>query len=65
MEWTNILFIVAGVWSIICGVTQIGVNFRKMQRMIRLIGEAPTRILYVIIGVALIIMSFLIDFSAA
>jgi hypothetical protein len=61
MQLPNIIFIIAGVWTIIMGISQIGINMRRMQRMVRLIGEVPTRILYIVSGIILIVVAFTVD----
>jgi uncharacterized membrane protein YphA (DoxX/SURF4 family) len=61
MSVSQIIFIVAGLWSIIAGVSSIGVNAKRMQRWVRRIGETPTRVLYIVVGIALIIVAFTVD----
>ena len=61
MQLPNIIFIASGVITIVMGVTQIGINSRRMQRMVRLIGETPTRILYIVLGIALIVIALFVD----
>ncbi len=61
MNVSQIIFIIAGVLTIFMGLSNIGINSRRMQRMVRLIGEVPTRVVYVVIGVALIVIAFVVD----
>lgn len=63
MVLADYIFIFAGALLIFMGISKLGFNTRKAQRMIRLIGEVPTRIVYIVIGVALIVMSITIDLS--
>ena len=61
MTFSQIVFIVAGVITIVFGISNVALNSRRMQRMVRLIGVVPTRILYIIIGIALIVIAFTVD----
>jgi len=60
MNLDQIIFIIAGVFTIVIGMSGFGINSRKAQRLVRLIGETPTRLLYLVIGAALIVMAFAI-----
>lgn len=61
MTLPQIIFIVAGVMTIFMGITNIGVKSRKMQRLVRVIGEIPARLIYVAIGIALIVIAFVVE----
>jgi len=61
MTIPQIIFVVAGVFTIVVGLSNIGVKSRKMQRLVRVVGETPARIIYIIIGIALIVVAFVVD----
>jgi small neutral amino acid transporter SnatA (MarC family) len=63
MGWENIMFIVIGAFTILIGISGIGLNTRKAQRLVRLIGETGTRIFYGVLGIGLILMGIFIDFA--
>ena len=60
MTFSQIIFVIAGAFSIFMGATRFGMASRKMQRLARLIGELGTRLLYVAIGIALIVIAFVL-----
>ncbi len=61
MSFPQIIFVVTGVFTIFSGITKLGFNRRKAQRVVRVLGEVGTQILYVLIGVALIVVAFTVD----
>lgn len=61
MNFPQIVFIVAGILSALAGITRVGFNSRKAQRMIKLLGVTGTQILYVLVGIALIVVAFTVD----
>lgn len=61
MSIPQIIFIVVGVFTIFVGVSNIGVNSRKMQRLIGRVGETPAKIIYIIVGIGLIVLAFTVD----
>jgi len=61
MTLPQIIFVAAGALTIFMGVSSIGVNSRRMQRLVRLIGETPARLLYIASGIALIVVAFVVD----
>ena len=61
MQIPQIIFVASGIITIIVGLTRFGFNGRKAQRIIRLIGVIPTQVLYVVIGIALIVLAFTVD----
>ena len=63
MTVDQIIFMVIGVALILFGFTKIGINGRRAQRWVRLIGETPTRILYIVLGIAFIVVAFIVDLS--
>ena len=64
MDYVNIIFIIIGAFTAIIGIAGIGLQTRKAQRLVRLIGEGPTRIFYVVLGIVLIVVGLLVDFAA-
>lgn len=48
--YEDFIFIFVGSLLVFFGITKITFNSRKVQRTVRLIGEGPTRILYIILG---------------
>jgi len=61
MTLPQIIFVAAGALTIFMGVSNIGVKSRRMQRLVRLIGETPARLLYIASGIALIVVAFVVD----
>jgi|LGOV01.1.fsa_nt_gb hypothetical protein len=61
MTIPQFIFVAAGALTIFMGLTNIGVKSRKMQRLVRLIGEMPARLIYVVFGIALIVVAFVVD----
>lgn len=61
MSPSQIIFIFAGVITIFFGISNKGINSRRMQRLARYIGEVPTRVVYVLFGIALIIVAFTVN----
>ena len=61
MTIPQIIFVVAGVFTIFIGMTNIGVKSRKMQRLVRIVGETPAKIIYIIFGIGLIVLAFVVD----
>jgi|LGOV01.1.fsa_nt_gb hypothetical protein len=57
------IFIIAGVITIFFGVSGLGINSRKSQRLVRLIGEVPTRIFYIVLGLGLLYLAFFVDLT--
>ena len=63
MDYVNIIFIIIGAFTALIGITGIGLQTRKAQRLVRLIGEKPTRIFYVVLGIVMIVVGILVDFA--
>jgi len=61
MQIPQIIFTAAGILTIISGLTKAGFSRRKAQRMIKLLGEVGTQVLYILIGIALIVIAFTVD----
>ncbi|AIO18826.1 hypothetical protein KQ51_00946 [Candidatus Izimaplasma bacterium HR1] len=61
MSLPQIIFVASGILVIIVGLSRFGFNGRKAQRWIKLIGVVPTQILYVVIGIALIVIAFTVN----
>lgn len=61
MQLPQIIFVVAGILSILSGVMKAGFNRRRAQRTIKVIGELGTQILYIVVGIALIVVAFTVD----
>lgn len=56
---TFIILIVLGIYLIGAGIFRIGLKTRKAIRIVGMIGEAGTRILYTVIGISLIVIAIL------
>jgi hypothetical protein len=61
MNWIGLLFIVAGLFSIAGAVLNWGLfwNSWRTRIMIRLLSEPGTRIFYVLLGIALVVLGIL------
>ncbi|XMB87080.1 hypothetical protein RJG79_04585 [Mycoplasmatota bacterium WC44] len=52
------LIFVIGIYSAIgIGILKIGIRLKKVQNLAKLIGEIPTRISHIIVGILLIYLS--------
>ncbi|XMB85931.1 hypothetical protein RJG79_11085 [Mycoplasmatota bacterium WC44] len=52
------LMFVLGIYSSICiGILKIGIGTRKVQRLVRSIGELPTRIFHIVAGILLLYLA--------
>ncbi len=60
MNVSGIIFIGLGILSVFLGITGLSNKSRKGQRMVRLLGEAGTKIFYVVLGIVLIVGAFFI-----
>ncbi len=60
MATENIIILIVGLFTLVVGITKIGFQTRKAQRLIRLTGEAGARIIYFVIGIALIVLAFVL-----
>ena len=60
MNWEQVLFLVVGAFTLFIGITKTFFNHRKAQRLIRLVGEAGAQIIYIILGIVFIVLSFII-----
>lgn len=53
------LMFLLGIYSAIgIGILKIGIGTKKVQKLARLIGEIPTRIFHIIVGILLLYLSF-------
>jgi hypothetical protein len=63
-NYVDYLLYAIGVFTaLFVGLFKIGLNTRRAQRLVRLIGEAGARIFYIILGTAIIILTALGIFS--
>ena len=54
-----ILYIVGG-FVILVGITKFRFNSRRTQRLVRQIGVAGTQIFYIVLGIVLIVINYLL-----
>jgi len=59
MSIEQILLYIIGVALIISGITKLGFNRRKAQRVVRIFGEAGTQILYIVLGIVIIVVTYI------
>lgn len=60
MNLDQIVFIIAGAFTVFVGVSKFGMNSRQARRMNKLFGESGARIIYIVFGIALIAAAFTI-----
>lgn len=60
--YTDLILILVGGLLCFLGATKITFNSRKVQRTVRLIGEGPTRILYIILGLVFLYLGIFVQF---
>ncbi len=57
METLDLLIYAIGAYLIIfVGILKIGLNSRKGQRMVGLVGEGIARVIYIVLGILLIVL---------
>ena len=64
MSWQNVLFITVGSLFVLSGITKIGFNRRRAQRLVQAMGEMPARITYIVLGAILIIVSLFVELGS-
>ena len=61
MNLEQILLLIVGLLiTFFGGITGILLQSRKGKKVVKLLGETPARVLYLVIGIALIVLAFII-----
>ncbi|XMB85967.1 hypothetical protein RJG79_11275 [Mycoplasmatota bacterium WC44] len=60
----NAIIMAISIYYIVgAGILRIGFNSKRTQRLISKIGEGPTRIFYIVLGIVFFILSYLKVFN--